>query len=237
MAVLLLPRIANFDDLDPLRAEPGVSLRFVQAGEAVPGDTDVVILPGSKSTIADLAALRANGWDIDLLAHHRRGGRVLGLCGGYQMLGRMIHDPQGLEGKAQSVAGLGLLNVETTLLPDKTVSETVGTHATSGTPIRAYEIHLGETTGPDCARPFARTGRGDDGAVSADGRTMGTYLHGCFTSDAFRHAFLAETGGTGSSVAYEHLVDTTLDALAEHLEKHVNVARLLEIAAVPLLNT
>lgn len=233
VAVLRLPRIANFDDLDPLRAEPNVSLIFVNAGEALPGDTDLVIIPGSKSTISDLAALRANGWNVDLAAHHRRGGRVLGLCGGYQMLGRRIHDPQGLEGPVQFVDGLGLLDVETTLLPDKTVTETAGTHVGTGTPIRAYEIHLGETTGPDCARPFATTGRGHDGATSADGRIMGTYLHGCLVSDAFRAAFLQSLGGRASSLAYDHLVDSTLDALARHLEMHVKLSRLLDIATTP----
>lgn len=233
VAVLRLPRIANFDDLDPLRAEQDVSVRFVNQGEALPGDTDLVIIPGSKSTIADLAALRANGWDIDLAAHHRRGGRVLGLCGGYQMLGRRIHDPQGLEGKPQSVDGLGLLDVETTLLPDKTVTETKGTHSATGAAIRAYEIHLGTTTGRDCARTFALTERGPDGAVSADGRVMGSYLHGCFVSDAFRAAFLKSLGGRASTLAYDHLVDSTLDALARHLEQHVNLSRLLDIATTP----
>jgi adenosylcobyric acid synthase len=233
VAVLRLPRIANFDDLDPLRAEPGVSLVFVQPGETIPGDAALVILPGSKSTIADLAALRENGWDIDLAAHQRRGGKVLGLCGGYQMLGRRIHDPQGLEGPAQSVDGLGLLAVETTLLPDKTVTETEGTHAASGTPIRAYEIHLGKTEGADCARPFAHTTRGADGAISSDGRVMGTYLHGCFTADDFRAAFVTMAGGRTGGTSYDHLVDTTLDALADHLESCVNLSLLLDLATAP----
>jgi adenosylcobyric acid synthase len=233
VAVLRLPRIANFDDLDPLRAEANVSLVFVQPGEAIPSNIELVIIPGSKSTIADLAALRENGWDIDLAAHHRRGGRVLGLCGGYQMLGLRIHDPHGLEGPAQSTNGLGLLAVETTLLPGKTVTETVGTHAATGTAIHAYEIHLGQTSGPDCSRPFALTGTGPDGATSADGRVMGTYLHGCFASDAFRSAFLSGAGGRSSNLAYEHLVENTLNALADHLEKHVNLSRLQNLAAAP----
>ena len=233
VAVLRLPRIANFDDLDPLRAEPDVSVQFVKEGEALPGDTRLVITPGSKSTTADLAVLRRNGWDIDLAAHHRRGGRILGLGGGYQMLGRRIHDPQGLEGPAQSIDGLGLLDVETTLLTDKTVTETSGTHVQTQTAIRAYEIPLGSTAGPDCDRPFAPTGRGADGAISVDGLTMGTYLHGCFASDAFRHAFLAEAGGPASAVAYGHLVESTLDALADHLESHVNLSLLWDLAMAP----
>lgn len=235
ITVLRLPRIANFDDLDPLRAEPGVALTFLHPGEALPGDADLVIIPGSKSTIADLAALRGNGWDIDLAAHTRRGGRVLGLCGGYQMLGRRIHDPQGLEGPAGSCDGLGLLDVETTLLPDKTVTETKATHVPTGADISAYEIHLGKTEGPDCTRPFARTARGREGAISASGKIMGTYLHGCFASDAFRSAFIKSSGGRASTLAYDHLVDTTLDHLADHLASHVNLQMILDLATAPKL--
>jgi adenosylcobyric acid synthase len=217
----------------PCAPNPESRSVFVQPGEAIPGDAALVIIPGSKSTIADLAALRSNGWDIDLAAHRRRGGRVLGLCGGYQMLGRRIHDPQGLEGPAQSVEGLGLLDVETTLLPDKTVTETEGTHLASNTAIRAYEIHLGKTGGADCSRPFARTARGTDGAVSPDGRVMGTYLHGCFTADDFRAAFVTMAGGRTGGTSYDHLVETTLDALAAHLESCVNLSLLLDLATAP----
>jgi adenosylcobyric acid synthase len=230
ISVLRLPRIANFDDLDPLRLEPGVSLHFVQPGEAIPGDSALVILPGSKSTVADFMALKDNGWDIDLLAHARRGGAVLGICGGYQMLGHMIHDPDGLEGPHLQVNGLGLLDVETTLTADKTVTPTMATHSASGARIEGYEIHLGKTEGPDCARPFAETKKGPEGATNANGKIMGTYLHGCFSSDAFRSAFLKSLGAGSSSLAYERLVDETLDALAVHLEKHVDVNQLLKIA-------
>jgi adenosylcobyric acid synthase len=233
IAVLRLPRIANFDDLDPLRAEANVSVAFVQPGAAIAGNADLVIIPGSKSTVADLAALRHHGWDIDVAAHVRRGGHVLGLCGGYQMLGRTIHDPHALEGKAGSVPGLGLLDVETTLLPDKTVTETTGQHVASGTTIRAYEIHLGRTTGPDCARPFARTTRGLDGAVSGNGRVTGTYLHGCFVSDSFRRSFLHGLGVKSTTTGYDQLVERTLDDLAAHLETHVNLDLILELAKTP----
>ncbi len=230
IVVLRLPRIANFDDLDPLRQEEGVSLRFLNVGEALPGDTDLVIIPGSKSTIADLAALRANGWDIDLAAHHRRGGKVLGLCGGYQMLGCMIHDLQGLEGPSQSVPGLGLLGVETTLLADKTTTQTQAIHTLSGELISAYEIHLGETQGPSCAQPFAQTARGPEGATSTDGRVIGTYLHGCFSADGFRHAFLKSLGAAVSQFSYEHEIEATLDALAQHLEAHLDLDAILALA-------
>jgi adenosylcobyric acid synthase len=228
--VLRLPRIANFDDLDPLRQEPTVSVRFLNAGEALPGDIDLVIIPGSKSTIADLAALRVNGWHIDLAAHHRRGGKVLGLCGGYQILGHMIHDPQGLEGPPQSVPGLGLLDVETSLLPDKTTTETQAIHALSGELITAYEIHLGETQGPARARPFAQTSGGPEGATSADGRVTGTYLHGCFSADGFRHAFLKSLGAAVSQSNYEQEIEDTLEALAHHLETHLDLDAILALA-------
>ncbi len=230
ICVLRLPCIANFDDLDPLRLEPNVNLLFLKFGEAIPGNCDLVIIPGSKSTMADLAALRQAGWDIDLKAHVRRGGRVLGLCGGYQMLGRMIHDPQGLEGPAGSVAGLGLLDVETTLLADKTVSETQAMHALSGQLITAYEIHLGITTGPDCTRLFAQTPNGAEGATSSDGLVIGTYLHGCFSANGFRHAFLKSLGAPPSDLAYDHLIEKTLDDLAAHFEVYLNLNKILELA-------
>lgn len=230
VCVLRLPRIANFDDMDPLRLEPGVTLRFVQPGEALPADCTLAIIPGSKSTLSDLAALRAIGWDVDLAAHVRRGGHVLGICGGYQMLGRMIHDPEGLEGAPASAPGLGLLDVETTLLPDKRVTPTSATHTASGSVISAYEIHLGETTGPDTARAFATTDDGDDGASNATGRVQGTYLHGCFAADGFRHAYLAALDAPGATLAYDAHVEQTLDELADHLERHVDIARLLALA-------
>ena len=230
ICVLRLPRIANFDDLDPLQQEPGVSVDFLSLGQPIPGDAGLVILPGSKSTIADLAALRAAGWDIDLAAHRRRGGRVLVLCGGYQMLGRLIHDPQGLEGAASTVPGLALLDVETTLLPEKTTTETQAMHTLSGQLINAYEIHLGETSGPDCARPFAQKPGGPEGAISRDGLVTGTYLHGCFTSDGFRAAYLRSIGAAVSSYAHEQSIEKTLDALALHMEKHMDIDAILNLA-------
>ncbi len=230
ISVLRLPRIANFDDLDPLRLESGVSVTFIQPGEPIPADTRLVIIPGSKSTIADLAALRREGWDIDLKAHVRRGGLVLGLCGGYQMLGRMVHDRQGLEGPPTSVEGLGLLQLETELLPDKTLTRVTGTHAGTAAPISGYEIHLGTTEGPDTTRPFAMIGGVPDGATSANGQVMGTYLHGCFGSDAFRSAFLKSLGAQSSALRFDDLIERTLDDLAAHLEAHLDVDRILALA-------
>jgi adenosylcobyric acid synthase len=232
IAALRLPRIANFDDLDPLRLEPGVTLGIVQPGEAIPGNIDLVIVPGSKSTIADLAALRQEGWDVDLLAHVRRGGAVIGLCGGYQMLGRSVHDPQGLEGPRGSAAGLGLLDVETTLLAGKTVRQVSGTHVASGTSLTGYEIHLGDTRGPDCARPFAMLDGAADGAMSASGRIMGTYLHGSFACDAFRSAFLKGLGARSSDLSFEATIECVLDDLAQHLERHLDLDRIVALASV-----
>ena len=228
--VLRLPRIANFDDLDPLRHEPNISLNFLNLDQPIPGDASLVIIPGSKSTMADLAALRAAGWDIDLAAHHRRGGRILGLCGGYQMLGKIIHDPQGLEGEAKSVSGLGLLDVETTLLTSKQVTETQALHTLSGQLINAYEIHLGTTMGPDCAKPFAQKSGGPEGAISRDGLVTGTYLHGCFTADGFRSAYLKSLGAQASAFAYEQSIDDTLNALAAHLELYLDIDAILALA-------
>ena len=230
IVVLRLPRIANFDDLDPLRLEPGLSVAFLGLGEAIPGDTNLVIIPGSKSTMADLASLRSAGWDIDLKAHIRRNGRVLGLCGGYQMLGQKIHDPEGLEGSASSVEGLGLLNIETTLLPVKTLTPVKATHVASGEQIEGYEIHLGSSQGADCARPFARIGNHDDGATSADGLVSGTYIHGCFASDSFRSNYLKTLGAKSSGLAFETLIEKTLDELAAHMEQHLDLDQVLELA-------
>ena len=225
-----LSRIANFDDLDPLRLEPGVSVRMLRAGEALPGDTDLAIIPGSKSTRGDLAFLRAQGWDVDLIAHHRRGGRILGLCGGYQMLGRRVIDPDGIEGAAGETEGLGLLDVETVMVPDKRLERVSGRHKASGAAITGYEIHIGRTDGPDRARPFLEVEGRDEGAASADGRVAGTYLHGIFGEDGFRSAYLEGFGAVASGLAYGAAVEQTLDALAEHLETHLDVDGLLALA-------
>jgi adenosylcobyric acid synthase len=229
IAVPVLSRIANFDDLDPLGMEDGVRLVFVRPGEAIPGDTDVVILPGSKSTIGDLAFLRAQGWDIDIAAHVRRGGRVVGLCGGYQMLGKTIADPDGIDGPAGTVAGLGLLDIVTMMTADKSTREVTGRHNASGAPVHGYEIHLGRSEGPDCARPMVTIDGRPDGAMSADGRVQGTYVHGLFASDEFRRAWLADFG-VASCLAYEDRVEQALDALADHLETHVDVDAVFAIA-------
>jgi adenosylcobyric acid synthase len=229
IAVPILPHIANFDDLDPLEAEPAVELVRVRPGTAIPGDANLVILPGSKATIADLVALRAAGFGIDIAAHRRRGGRVLGLCGGYQMLGRSVADPDGIEGPARTVGGLGLLDVETVLTADKRLEPVQG--VAGGAPFCGYEMHMGTTTGPDCARPFARLADGSpEGAVSADGRVTGTYVHGLFGDDRQRSAWLARLGAAPSAIAHDALIEATLDRLAAHLAAHIDLDRLLSLS-------
>jgi len=258
VVALCLPMIANFDDLDPLAEEPGVDLRLIRPGEAIP-DCDVVVLPGSKSTLSDLASLRASGWDVDLAAHVRRGGRVLGICGGYQMLGRVVADPDGIEGPPGAAVGLGLLDVETVLSGRKTLEEMPGLLAREWDeqmarflqhirehpdgPLRAvqdfpyreeilgYEMHMGITSGPDRGRPFAMVQNGiGEGSVSADGRVIGTYLHGLLANDSTRAALLQEWGAAPSHHRHEAIIEATLDALAAHLEAHIDLDRLFSLA-------
>jgi adenosylcobyric acid synthase len=230
IACLALSRIANFDDLDPLKLEPDVDLVMVRAGEAVPGDAALVILPGSKSTRGDLDFLRKQGWDIDLLAHVRRGGYVLGLCGGYQMLGKSVTDPDGIEGQAGETPGLGLLDVTTTMTPEKSLTRVQAEHAETRQPIEAYEIHIGRTEGSDCARPFAFIEGAPEGAISADGCIQGSYLHGLFASNGFRSAWLARLGIAAANESYGAKVESALDALADHIEGHLDVEGLLALA-------
>ncbi|MBM7068271.1 cobyric acid synthase [Actibacterium sp. 188UL27-1] len=225
-----LPRLANFDDLDPLAQEPDVTVAIVPLDHALPGDATLVLLPGSKSTISDLEALRRSGWDIDVAAHLRRGGHVLGLCGGYQMLGQRIDDPLGIEGQGGTVPGLGLLDVTTRMVPEKQVVLTAAHHPASGTDVEGYEIHIGETTGPDRARGWLQMNGQSEGAASADGRILGTYLHGIFAADGFRRAFLNELGAASSDLQYDMTVEATLDALANHMAAHLDLEGLLACA-------
>lgn len=225
-----LSRIANFDDLDPLSQEPGVRLTFLEPGRPIPADADAVILPGTKSTRADLAFLRDQGWDVDLVAHYRRGGRVLGICGGYQMLGQMISDPDGLDGRPGETPGLGLLNLATVMERNKTLTEVAAVHAASGVGFSGYEIHMGATEGEDRQRPFAHVEGRHEGAISADGLVEGSYLHGMFSDDAFRQMWLAGLGVPSSTLAYDVSVDTTLDRLADHLEAHLDVSGIFDLA-------
>ena len=227
IAVFVAPGIANFDDIDPLRLERDVHVTLVRKDEVLPGDCDLVILPGSKSTITDLLFFKSQGWDIDLSAHIRRGGHVLGICGGYQMLGKSIVDTFGIEGKAgDEITGLGYLDICTKLGPDKKTIKSSGVHAQSNIPVSGYEIHIGETTGVDCARSFLRLGNSGDGAVSRDGKISGTYLHGLMQSDEFRTHYLKSLNAEvnlSSPYSYDQRIDTLLDSLAAHLESHMDL--------------
>jgi adenosylcobyric acid synthase len=230
IVVPLLPHIANFDDLDPLDAEPSVDVVRVRPGEALPGDANLAILPGSKAAVADLAVLRSAGFHIDIAAHIRRGGTVLGLCGGYQMLGRIIDDPDGIEGPSGRIEALGLLDVETVLSGEKTLEPVRGNTSTS-VPFSGYEMHMGITRGPDCLRPFARRADGSpEGAVSADGRVFGTYIHGLFADDQQRSAWLMRLNAGTSLIAFDALIEDTLDRLAAHVAAHIDLDRILTLS-------
>ncbi len=230
VAVPRLPRISNFDDLDPLAAEPGVTIDLVEPGRPLPVGAKLVLLLGSKTTIGDLEFLRAQGWNTDIYAHLRQGGRVMGLCGGYQMLGKKIADGHGVEGTPGEAEGLGLLDVTTRIEAAKTLKEATGIEVITGASVHGYEIHSGQTSGPDCARPMLDLAGRAEGARSADGKVMGCYLHGLFAADAFRRAFLKTLGAGAAKADFEARIETTLDSLADHLETHIDVPRLLEIA-------
>ncbi|MCZ7932860.1 cobyric acid synthase [Agrobacterium leguminum] len=229
IAVPILPHISNFDDLDPLDMEPDVELIRVRPGETIPADCRLVLLCGSKATIADLAVLKNTGLDIDIKAHVRRGGHVLGLCGGYQMLGKTVADPEGIEGAPATVDGLGLLDVDTVLTGDKRLVSVTG-KSFDGIDLSGYEMHVGETASGTDSLPFSKIDGHEDGAVSPDGRIFGTYIHGLFSDDRQRGAWLERLGGQNTELNYDAQVDAVLDRLAAHMEQHLDLDRLLAIA-------
>ena len=222
--------MANFDDLDPISQEPNIDLVMLSAGNAIPGDAGLVIIPGTKSTIEDLKFIRQQKWDLDLAGHINRGGYVLGICGGYQILGNTISDPDGIEGSAGSTDGLGYLDVQTIMTANKKVTPTLAVHLASGTQINGYEIHIGDTTGNDCAKPFATSNDTPDGAISFSGQVMGTYLHGLFSNNSFRQFFLKNIGAKPSNLDYEQEIENILDELAEHIEKNIDIDTFISIA-------
>ena len=237
IAVPILNRIANLDDIDPLLADERIKVSLIKAGEPLPMDADLVLLLGSKAVIGDLVFLRKQGWDIDLQALRRKGAVIIGLCGGYQMLGRAIHDPLGLEGKKGSLSGLGLLDVETTLAPEKILkhSEGVAFFGDAKIEVSGYEIHLGVTIGADTKRPMLRLKEGAtdgkaDGAISTDGKVQGCYLHGLFESDSYRQAWIKNYGGEASNFSFDDLVEKTLQDLAKHLEENTDIEAIAKIA-------
>ena len=229
IACPITPRISNFDDLDPLKLEPGVELVMVPPGRPIPAEAAFIILAGSKATIADLASLRAEGWDIDIRAHHRRGRPVLGLCGGYQMLGRSIADPGGIEGMAGRVEGLGLLDVETVLTPAKALREVRG-NALGGR-FEGYEMHVGLTDGSDSQPPLGRFDDGrPDGALSRDGLVAGSYVHGLLAHPDQRRIWLARIGAASSGADYHGSVDAALDEIAALIEANIDVDGLIALS-------
>ncbi|MDR3225316.1 MAG: cobyric acid synthase, partial [Clostridiales Family XIII bacterium] len=232
IAVPLLPHIANFDDLDALEAETSVQIVRVQPGKALPGDAQMILLPGSKATISDLAFFRAQGWDVDLAAHLRRGGHVVGLCGGYQMLGKTVADPLGIEGAPNEVEGLGLLPVRTTLNPDKHVTEVCGVSLPDNTPFRGYEIHCGQTALEAGAAPLLRFSDGSlDGAVRPDGRVAGCYVHRLFDDPAQRARWLTMLGAASDGIDQTARVEEALDAVAAALDSCLDIEGILAVAA------
>jgi adenosylcobyric acid synthase len=234
--VLGLSRICNFDDFDPLAAEDDVDLSYVKPGSAVPGDGDLIIIPGTKSTIADLEFLRAQGWDVDIAAHLRRGGRVLGICGGYQMLGREVSDPDAVENPTpRTVRGLELLDISTVMEPLKTLRR-FEARTQLGDEVAGYEIHAGATTGPGTESPMMYLDGAREGALSPDGRVAGCYIHGLFTSDSYRARFLSDFRSgqrTGAECQlYEAGIDLALDKLADHVEACLDVKSFASIAGL-----
>ena len=221
VVVPVCSRIANFDDLDPLMAEPDVDVVLVRDGPLP--EAALVVLPGSKSTIADLNELHGRGWS-DAIRVHATSRPVIGICGGYQMLGRRVRDPGGIEGDVCEAEGLGLLDVETVLAPRKTVRNVTARENGSDLPLTGYEIHMGETRGPDAARPWLTVDGHPDGAVSADGLVRGAYLHGLFAADAYRANLLEAIGARPSGEPFDERVDRALDDLADRLSELVDPA-------------
>ncbi len=232
VAVPMLSRISNFDDLDPLRAENKVEVRFIPPGQALPRDADAVVVTGTKSTIADLAMLRAEGWDHDVIAAYRSGAHIIGLCGGFQLLGTRVEDLDGADGARGSAEGLGLFDMVTTMSGEKCVRPARGTTLAHGDSVRGYEIHTGRSHGRALAKPFCRLDSGEpDGAIGAGGRLIGTYLHGVFASDAFRTRWLGSLRkGWTSTLDYEHGVERALDELADGVEEALDIDALFALA-------
>lgn len=228
VVIPVLPRVSNHTDFDALRAHPQVDVRLVGPGQPIP-PADLIILPGSKSVQADLAWLRANGWEAAIARHLRYGGKLIGICGGMQMLGRWLHDPLGLEGAPGSVEGLGYLDFETTLETSKKLRQVRGSLAEGGAAVAGYEIHMGVTAGPALACPAVLLDDGHaDGAISADWQIFATYLHGLFDAPQACCALLAWAGvGDAQTQDYAALREASLERLADTCEAHLDLAALL----------
>lgn len=229
VVVPVLPRISNHTDFDPLRLHPQVQVRFTGPGEAVP-PADLIILPGSKSVRSDLGWLRAHGWEAAIRRHLRYGGKLIGICGGFQMLGREVSDPLGLEGPPGTSPGLALLDMVTVLEPEKQLANVSGILAFGDAPVTGYEIHCGVSRGTALARPLVRLDGRHDGAISEDGQILGTYLHGLFESRPACDALLEWAGlAAPQTPDYHALREAALDRLADACEEHLDMARILSI--------
>ena len=233
VVVPVLPRISNHTDFDPLRLHPQVDLQFIGPGQPIPA-ADLIILPGSKSVRSDLAYLRANGWDTAVARHLRYGGKVLGICGGLQMLGEQVHDPLGLEGPAGSSDGLGLLAFSTTLAQEKQLRNVRGRLLLEDAEVSGYEIHAGVTSGAALERPAVHLDDGrHDGAQSTDGQILGTYLHGVFETPAACSALLRWAGVQAvQEVDYHALRERDIERLADLVEQHLDTALLRRLCGI-----
>lgn len=228
ISVLLLPTIANFDDFDPLKYEENVELNFVQLGDPIPKNSNVIIIPGSKTTIADLQALYDTGWDIDIKAHLRQGGYVMGICGGYQMLGSEITDPHHVEGNISQINGLNLVNISTRLENAKKLQKNQGRLFIQNIECSGYEMHLGVTVNHVRYKPFViYDEKNVEGVVSHDGKILGTYLHGIFHNDPARQALLGHFSAQSSQFNFSKQIEIVLDQWAEHIEQHLDVNKML----------
>jgi len=230
--VPILPRISNHTDFDPLRLHPQVNLQFIRLGDAIP-PADLIILPGSKSVRTDLGLIREHGWETAIKKHLRYGGKVIGICGGFQMLGKLIHDPDGLESKAGSSNAMALFDMSTTLAPDKQLRNVRGTLALDDLVdvfITGYEIHAGITTYHSTYKPVVCLSHGSDGAMSADGMILGTYLHGFFESPTACTALLSWAGlNDAQPFDYHALHETAINRLADTIEQHMDTTQLCKL--------
>lgn len=226
--VPVLPHISNHTDFDALRLHPQVDFQFIKMGESIP-PADLIILPGSKNVRGDLEYLRTYQWQQALTKHLRYGGKVLGICGGFQMLGNVIHDPHAIEGESGSSSGLGWLEMATTLEQSKQLKQVVGKLAFTEATVKGYEIHMGISTGAALSKPALMLNGQPEGAISSDNHIAGTYLHGLFDHAESCAAWLAWAGMDSASVAdfnYEQLRETELDRLADCVEQHLDWAKL-----------
>ena len=231
--VPVLPRISNHTDFDPLRLHPQVDLQFIGPGQPIP-PADLIILPGSKSVRGDLAQLRERGWDKAIERHLRYGGKLIGICGGLQMLGREVHDPLGLEGAAGSSPGLGLFDYVTVLEAEKQLRNVAGVLSLEGVPVSGYEIHAGVTAGPALEQPAVQLADGRcDGAISVDGQVLATYLHGLFEGSQSCAALLRWAGlENAQTIDYEALRERDIERLADLVETHLDTAHLRTLCGV-----